>query len=289
MGSGTVLVNVEESVMTITLNRPQVLNAVSREMEGELAEAFAEANHDTRIRVCVLTGSGRAFSAGYDIDTETEKDGSPPDPTKATSGEVLGWWQRRNFTELDRLRQMWRLEKPVIAAVNGYCLGGGFWYQLASDISIASDRAVFGQPEVRMISSTTYLFAALAGWKAANRYALTGDHFDAGEALRLGVVNEVVHHSSVLERAQELAQRIALVPEASVRVNKSVTMLGMLASGLESGLLLNGTLNAIVHSSHGPERARLEEARQRGGMREMLRTRDEPFFPEPFGPRSETK
>src|SRR2546421_569732 len=82
--------------------------------------------------------------------------------------------------------------EPIIAAVQGWVMGGGFWYSLAADITIAADNAVFAQPEVRHTSNTTILFAALAGWKAAHRYALTGDHLDAAEALRLGLVNEVV-------------------------------------------------------------------------------------------------
>ena len=78
----------------------------------------------------------------------------------------------------------------MIAAVNGWAMGGGFWYQLAADITIASDKAVFAQPEVRHIPTSSFLFTALCGWKAANRWALTGDHFDAQEALRIGMVNE---------------------------------------------------------------------------------------------------
>ena len=151
---------------------------------------------------------------------------------------------------------MWRLGKPIIAAVNGWAMGGGFWYQLAADITIASDKAVFAQPEVRHISNSTFLFAALCGWKAANRWALTGDHFDAQEALRIGMVNEVVPHDELMERARALAKRIALVPEPSVRLNKAITMLGIQASGLYSGLLLEGALGALAHSSHNEYRER---------------------------------
>ncbi len=79
----------------------------------------------------------------------------------------------------------------MIAAVNGWAMGGGMWYSTACDITIASDRAVFAQPEVRMVSNTTYLLAALCGWKVANRHALAGDHIDAAETLRIGLVNEV--------------------------------------------------------------------------------------------------
>src|SRR5262249_57609171 len=91
---------------------------------------------------------------------------------------------------------MWRLGKPVIAAVNGWAMGGGFWYQLAADITIASDQAGFAQPEVRHISNSSFLFGALCGWKTANRWALTGDHFDAEEPLRIGMVTipQPPHH-----------------------------------------------------------------------------------------------
>jgi len=104
-----------------------------------------------------------------------------------------------------------RLAKPIIAAVNGWCLGGGMWYALCSDITIASERAVFGQPEVREIQNSTFLLAALAGWKVAHRYALTGDHFDAAEALRIGIVNEVVAPDALMGAATALARRIALM------------------------------------------------------------------------------
>ncbi len=175
----------------------------------------------------------------------------------------------------------------MIAAVNGWAMGGGMWYSTACDITIASDRAVFAQPEVRMVSNTTYLLAALCGWKVANRHALAGDHIDAAETLRIGLVNEVVPHDELLPRARALGARIAMVPEASVRVNKAVTMLGVLSAGLFNGLLLNGPLSAIVHASvGGPERVKLDAAFREGGLRALLQARDGPFIPEPFGPRS---
>ena len=184
---------------------------------------------------------------------------------------------------------IWYLSKPVIAAVNGWCMGGGFWYALACDITIASEKATFAQPEVRHISNTTFLFAALAGWKAAHRYALTGDHFDATEALRLGVVNEVVPHEELMPRVRKLAERIAMVPEASVRLNKAITCYGLEAMGLRGGMLVNGILSSIAHSSHGPEREALTAAQQKGGFKGFLDARDSRFRPEPFGPKSTPK
>src|SRR6516225_8228869 len=132
--SQEILYSVEDSIATITLNRPERMNALTHELEAELHRTFARTDAD---RVALWT-------------------------------------------------HMWRLGKPIIAAVNGWAMGGGFWYQLAADITIASDQAVFAQPEVRHISNTTFLFGALCGWKAANRWGLTGDHFDAQEALRIG-------------------------------------------------------------------------------------------------------
>ena len=276
---------IDESVAIIVLNRPEALNALSLELQDELHQALDEAENDPAVRCVILTGEGRAFSSGYDI---TGGEESPTDPTGQSATEYISFWYRTNRHEINNLQHIWRLRVPVIAAVNGYAMGGGFWYQLACDLTIASDRAVFGQPEVRQVSSTSFLFAALVGWKVANRYALTGDHFDAQEALRIGIVNEVVPHEELMPRALALAKRIAMVPEASVRMNKAVTMLGLEAAGIGNGLSLNTVLNALVHASHGPDTERLAEARKTGGFRAFLAARDGPFRPEPFGPKSKS-
>ncbi|QXJ25633.1 enoyl-CoA hydratase/isomerase family protein [Actinomadura graeca] len=284
MDYATILYEVDDAVATITLNRPEVMNALSFDLERELHDALRRAGADPDVRAIVLTGAGRAFCSGYDMSAATGQNQSGP--ASRYPSDVIADWYERNYEELDHLREIWSLSKPVIAAVNGWCMGGGFWYSLACDITIASTDAVFAQPEVRMTSSSIFLFAALCGWKSANRYALTGDHFDAAEALRIGVVNEVVEPGELLAAARRLGRRIALVPEASVRLNKAITMLGLRAAGLDSGLLLNGALNALAHSSYGPQRERLNEAKAEGGLRAFLGARDDPFRPEPFGPRS---
>ncbi len=280
----SILCEVAGPVCTITLNRPDALNAISRGLEAELHAALDAADADPQVRAIVLTGAGRAFSSGYDI---ARADGGRREPPEVSADEFLGQWYRSNMRDVEKFMHIFQLTKPVIAAVNGWAMGGGMWYATACDITIASERAVFAQPEVRMVSNTTYLFAALCGWKVANRYALTGDHIDAAEALRIGLVNEVVPHDELLSRARALGARIAMVPEASVRVNKAVTMLGVLSAGLFNGLLLNGPLSAIVHASvGGPERGKLDAAFREGGLRAFLQARDGPFTPEPFGPRS---
>ena len=181
---------------------------------------------------------------------------------------------------------MWRLGKPIIAAVNGWAMGAGFWYQLAADITIASDQAVFAQPEVRHISASSFLLTALCGWKVANRWALTGDHFDAQEALRIGMVNEVVPHAQLIDAARTLARRIALVPEPSVRLNKAIAMQGIQAAGLYAALQLEGTLGTLAQASHNEFREKLFEVHRTQGVKAYLDMRDGPFQPEPMGPRS---
>jgi len=278
--------SVEDKVATITLNRPQMMNALSKTLVAELHNAFDEADADRNVRCIILTGSGAAFCAGYDIAVEKGQPARLDPAGYGSIAEFLEFWQRGDGSLHQKWEHMWRIGKPIIAAVNGWAMGGGFWYQLAADITIASDKAVFSQPEVRHISNTTYLFTALCGWKAANRWSLTGDHFDAQEALRIGLVNEVVPHADLMDHARALAKRIALVPEPSVRLNKMVAMQGIQAAGVHSGLLLEGLLGAMAHSSYNEHRAKLFEAQQNQGLKAYLDLRDGPFQPEPMGPKS---
>jgi enoyl-CoA hydratase/carnithine racemase len=247
---------------------------------------FDKADADRSVKVIILTGNGPAFCAGYD-QGQTGKSGTRhSDPKGKSHAEFIEYWHRQDGARPAAWAHMWRLGKPIIAAVNGWAMGGGFWYQLAADITIASDKAVFAQPEVRHISNTSFLFAALCGWKAANRWGLTGDHFDAQEALRIGMVNEVVPHDQLMEQTRALARRLTLVPEPSLRFNKQITMLGIQASGVYSGLLLEGALGALAHSSHNEYRQALFDKQQSEGLKAYLEMRDGPFQPEPMGPRS---
>ncbi len=272
----------DDHVVTITLNRPEALNALSRPLETELHVALDAAAADESVRAIILTGAGRAFSAGYDISA-----GEGAGRARVPSGPFLRAGYQSSMRNPNLMMHVMELTKPVIAAVHGWCIGGGFWYALACDITLAADNAVFAQPEIRMISNSTVLFAILAGWKAAHRYTLTGDHFDAAEALRLGVVNEVVPADQLMDRARALAHRLALVPPDAVRLNKAITTYGLEAMGLRNALNVNAFLSTLVSASNdGPDVEHLEEARKAGGFRAFLEARDTPFLPEPGGPRS---
>lgn len=273
----------DQEIAIITLDRPAQMNAISPELEAELHAALRRAEQDPAVRAVVLTGAGRAFSAGYDISDEDGPDGVG----HGRASERLRRWWDVDTTAPARQLAIMRLGVPVIAAVHGWCLGGGMWYALTCDITIASTEAVFGQPEVRENQNSTFLLAALAGWKHAHRYALTGDHFDAAEALRIGIVNEVVPPDKLLPTATALAKRIAQLPADSVRLNKAVTTFGLEAMGLAAALNSGALLSVIVHASaDSADLDELHEIRDSRGLRASLAHRDGPFLPEPGGPRS---
>ena len=287
----TLLYEKQRHGVLITWNRPETLNAISREMERELSDALREAERDPEIRAIVMTGMGRAFSSGYDIG------GERPDPVWPygvpeghSAAEMLDHWRERSRTETERLMQIWELSKPVIAAVNGWCMGGGSWYALACHMTFACEEAVFAQPEVRMISNTNFFWTLNAGYKHALRYGLTGDHIDAQEALRIGIINDIVPKDELIDYCFNIVERIARVSPETVKINLYVATKGMHMMGLRNALALNDELSALAHNSQREDFKReLLEARSEGGMRAFLQKRDDPFRPEPFGPRAQPR
>lgn len=283
-----VLYEKQRGGVLITLNRPETLNAISRGLEHDLSEALAEAEADPEIRAIVLTGAGRAFSSGYDIGGDRAETVWPYGlPEGMSVAEMLDDWRMRSRGETAKLMQIWELTKPVIAAVNGWCMGGGSWYALTAHMTYASEDAVFAQPEIRMISNTSFFWTLNAGYKNALRYGLTGDHIDAQEALRIGLLNKVVPKEELLEECFSIVERIALVSPETVKINLYVATMGLEMMGLRNALTLNDELSAHVQTSQREDFKRhLNEAQKSGGMRGFLQTRDGPFQPEPFGPRS---
>ncbi len=271
----------------ITLNRPEVMNAISRTLIRELHQALDEVEDDPAIRAIVLTGAGSAFSAGMDQGTATgrRRDRVWPYgiPAGMSAAELIDSWREdsRHFLRI------WEFGKPIIGAINGWTMGAGSWLALFTHITIASENAVFAQPEVRHGSNTSFMWTLLAGFKNALRYGLTGDHIDAQEALRIGLVNKVVPAEQLLEECFQLVERIALVPPETVKINLNVATLGLEMMGLRDALLLDSQLSVPAHVMLREELRRpLDEARLNDGIRAYLKLRDGPFQPEPFGPRS---
>jgi enoyl-CoA hydratase/carnithine racemase len=259
-------------------------------MIKELHEALDEVEEDREVRAVVLTGAGRAFSAGMDQGNRAGRRRDIHWPygivTGQTAAEVIDSWRvdPRNF------RRMWEFGKPIIGAINGWAMGAGSWLSLFTHITIASENAVFAQPEVRHGSNTSFMWTLLGGYKNALRYGLTGDHIDAQEALRIGLVVKVVPQDQLIDECFKIVERIALVSPETVKINLQVATLGLDMMGLRDALTLDKQLSAPAHVMLREEfRRPLDEARANKGIREYLQMRDGPFQPEPFGPRAKKK
>ena len=271
----------------ITLNRPEALNAITRSMLKEFHQALDEAEADPEIRAIVLTGAGRGFCSGFDQATASgrRRDMQWPQgmPTDMSTADLLNYWRKDDA----KLMHIFELTKPVIGAIRGWAMGGGCWLALFTHITIAAEDAVFAQPEVRHGSNTSFMWTLLGGFKNALRYGLTGDHIDAGEALRIGLINKVVPADQLLEECFSIVERIAHVPPETVKINLAISTMGLQMMGLRDALALDFELSVPAHMMLREEfRRPLDEARFNQGTKAYLQLRDGPFQPEPFGPRS---
>lgn len=197
----TLKLELEDNVATITLDRPEALNALNLELKAELAEVIGSITDQPEIRAAVVTGSGRAFCAGGDI---TEMD---PDRTTVVSRERMGKLLREVFIPLARL------EKPVIAAVNGHAHGAGFSLALAADIIYASESAIFSLAFARLglvpDSSALYFLPRRLPINKAKELVFSARRFGAAEAMELGLVQRVIPDDELLAEARALAAELA--------------------------------------------------------------------------------
>jgi E-phenylitaconyl-CoA hydratase len=200
-------------VAVLTLDRPEKLNAMNMEMYTEISARLAEIDRDDGIWVGIVTGAGdKAFTAGADL-------GTVHDPGE----EHSGW----SAVRANRFDLGLEIQKPLIAAVNGYCLAGGLELALVCDIRIASERAQFGTPEVKWNILHGYgaqLLPGIVGFSNAMNMLLTGRFIDAREAHRIGLVQEVVPHEQVLARSREVADEICRNGPMAVRITKELVL-----------------------------------------------------------------
>jgi len=242
MGYENLIVEERDAVAKITVNRPDKLNALNVRTREEILAAFKDLTGNPRIRVVVVTGAGdKAFIAGADI-------------SEFTGGTAL---QQREIMQRSRaFDAMEDCPKPVIAMINGFALGGGCELAMACDIRIASAKAKFGQPEVKLGlipgGGGTQRLSRLIGEGKAMELILTGDMIDAEEALRLGLVNQVVPPEELESRTMALANRIAdLSPVALAMAKKSVK--NAARKDLTCGLEAESDLFALCFASEDKE------------------------------------
>ena len=206
------IVSRENTMGIIQLNRPNVLNALNFELMAELTTALEELDSDSTINVIIVTGGEKVFAAGADI----------KEMSHATTLDLI---ISRRFELWDRIR---KTAKPIIAAVSGFCLGGGNELAMNCDMIIASETAVFGQPEVNLGimpgAGGTQRLPRIVGKTKAMEMILTGESISAEEAYRIGLVNKVVPVDSLMEEAKKMAKHIASKSPISIRAAKQAIL-----------------------------------------------------------------
>jgi enoyl-CoA hydratase len=230
MAYENIILEKEENIAVITFNRPEAMNALNNQTRAEFREAISDVAGDDDVKVLILTGSGKSFVAGSDI-----KEFHATTPYAA-----------HNILRLGEMVE--KLEKPVIAAVNGFCLGGGCEIAMGCDIIIASEKAKFGQTEINIGiipgGGGTQRLQRLIGVCRAKELIFTGDIIRADEADRIGLVNRVVPMDELMSTAKEMAAKIATKSSAALKLAKTAINRGM-QTNLESGLKYEYELYSI--------------------------------------------
>jgi enoyl-CoA hydratase/carnithine racemase len=258
--------SVDRSVATITLNRPQVLNAINRTMHQEWSDALDRGATDPDVAVVVIRGAGRAFSAGHDLKQDLDLPLRHPEEWRAALGDTL-----------DLAWKIWDLSKPVVASVHGYCLGKACQLALACDFVLATEDAVFGEPEVRQVTTSAFpILPWLVGLRKAKEMLMLGRTVTGREAERIGMINAACSPDSLGEQTWELAGELAAAAPAAIRLNKRAINHAVELMGLRTGSQWNLELLSLtvarefeVEASTDFDRTRREQ-----GVKAAIRQRD---------------
>jgi enoyl-CoA hydratase/carnithine racemase len=200
---------VADAVAFITLNRPKVLNALDPDVYRELTQASALALGDPSVNAILLAGEGKSFCSGWDLSQSVDE----PEPTL--------WGQWLGLQGRHKLRQtFWYAAKPVLSAVQGFCLGAGYELAHQADLVIAADDAIFCEPEIRYSWVSHPMTVWLIGLRRAKEKLMFGDRFDAAEAYRIGLVNWVVPREQLAAESRRLAVKLARMPTETMQLTK---------------------------------------------------------------------
>lgn len=235
-----------DRILIITINRPEVMNALSPATNFELAQAFDDFENDDQLWVAIVTGKGElAFSSGGDISemVGAENHDDYPIPESGYGG----------------ITNRFSCDKPIIAAVNGMAFGGGFETALACDLVVASEKAVFGLPEpkigVAAVGSGMHRLVRDIGLKPAMELLLTGKTIDASQALALNLINQIVAHDEVLAAALKLADKILECAPLAVQATKHCALQGLQYDSLQAAMeaQINGDFPALEKQMHSQD------------------------------------
>jgi enoyl-CoA hydratase/carnithine racemase len=268
---GTVLYDADGAVATLTLNRPQRLNAISPALIGDLQEGLRTAWGDGAIRAIRLRGAGRAFCAGYDIGwgaqgMQDAEAGGPWDP-------IADYQMMSRFVEA--YMSLWRSPKPVIAQVHGWCVGGGTDFALCSDLIVCAEDCHIGYPPARVWGSpTTAMWSYRLGLERSKRLLLTGDALDGRRAVEWGLASECAPEPELDATGLALARRVALLPANQLHMMKLLVNQTFEQMGLHTTQLIGTLLDGAAR--HTPEGVAFTRAAL-ADVRAAVRERDEPF------------
>ncbi len=255
----------------ITLNRPEVLNAIDNDLPQELADCVARANTDPEIHVILLSGAGKAFCAGYDLKIYAEYGGAnqaiqemPWDPMKDYA------FMMRN-TEL--FMSLWRSHKPVICKIHGHAVAGGSDIALCSDLVIMGENAEIGYMPSRVWGCpTTAMWVYRLGAEGAKRMLFTGDKIDGREAERIGLIHKAVADADLDAQAEALAERICGVPVNQLMMHKLVINQAIEAMGLRNTQMMATVFDGITR--HSPEGINFKNRVETAGWKQAVQERD---------------
>jgi enoyl-CoA hydratase len=259
---------IENRIGIISFDRPDLLNAMNRQLKREVSETMAAWARDDNVLVIVLHGAGRAFSAGFDMKESATR-----------SLSTIADWRSALKESFDFIIQFWDCPKPTVAAVHGFCLGGAFELTLSCDIAVAAEGTRFGEPEPRFGSG---VICMLLPWvttpKFAKEIALTGtDRIDAARALAMGLVNQVVPAGQELDAALAIARDIAAAAPLAVQMTKQAMNRAYDVAGLRQALAIALDADVMLEASGGPERAEFNRIRRESGLKAALAWRDSRF------------
>jgi enoyl-CoA hydratase len=257
------------SVGIVSLNRPDKLNAISAELKHTLVERLHEADHDPATAVVVLRAEGRSFSAGYDIG---------PSPVRASRrGNALAWHE--SLTDDVALEMTpWDMKKPVIASVQGHCLGGGCELVMMCDLTIAADDALFGEPEIRFSNvGPALIMPFIIGFKRARELLYFGDPIDAQTALQYGMVNRVVPRAQLAAATMKFARRLALISPEALAGTKLAINRGADAAGFRNAIRAGLDVLAPLYAARTDVGMKFDEIREKDGLVAALRWRAAQF------------
>ncbi|MEQ8895941.1 MAG: enoyl-CoA hydratase-related protein [Roseovarius sp.] len=261
----TILYSVDGSIAEISLNRPEVLNAINSRMLEELDHALDLAESDSEVNVIILSAQGRSFSAGFDL------------KESAARGTVtMDQWRQFLQTDFDLIMRFWDSPKPTVAAVQGHCVGGGFELAMACDLTVATESALFGEPEVKFGSGVVaMLLPWLTGPKLAKEMLLTGqDKMTSARALEVGLLNRVTLEEDMPATARELARAMSTAAGSSVRMTKAAINRSYDAMGMRQALRQALELDIYIESNGGPEREEFNRIRKQDGLNAALAWRE---------------